>query len=51
MIRQGQLIEDTVRVFPIETPVNNHAFRRCNFMQKRETDWTPQTRPFLALSR
>ena len=42
-IRQGQLIEDTVRVFHIETTVNNHAFPAvANFMQKRETDWTPQ---------
>jgi hypothetical protein len=41
-IRQGQLIEDTVRVFHIETSVNNHAFPAlANFMQKRETDWTP----------
>jgi hypothetical protein len=41
-IRQGQLIEDTVRVFHIETSVNNHAFPSlANFMQKRETDWTP----------
>src|SRR4029079_4058310 len=40
-IRQGQLIEDTVRVFHIETTVNNHAFPAiANFMQKRETDWT-----------
>ena len=38
-IRQGQLIEDTVRVFHIETTVNNHAFPAiANFMQKRETD-------------
>src|SRR5260370_8561873 len=42
-IRQGQLIEDTVRVFHIETTVNNHAFPAiANFMQKRETDWTAQ---------
>src|SRR5438046_7366695 len=42
-IRQGQLIEDTVRVFHIETTVNNHAFPAvANFMQKRETDWTTQ---------
>src|SRR6266851_3585633 len=42
-IRQGQLIEDTVRVFHIETTVNNHAFPSiANFMQKRETDWTAQ---------
>src|SRR2546430_12939044 len=41
-IRQGQLIEDTVRVFHIETTVNNHSFpSMANFMQKRETDWTP----------
>jgi len=40
-IRQGQLIEDTVRVFHIETSVNNHSFPSiANFMQKRETDWT-----------
>src|SRR5258706_14225950 len=40
-IRQGQLIEDAVRVFHIETTVNNHAFPAiANFMQKRETDWT-----------
>src|SRR5439155_1294873 len=33
-IRQGQLIEDTVRVFHIETTVNNHAFPAvANFMQ------------------
>src|SRR5438105_5545755 len=42
-IRQGQLIEDTGRVFHIETTVNNHAFPAiANFMQKRETDWTAQ---------
>jgi lactate racemase len=41
-IRQGQLIEDTVRCFHIETTVNNHSFPSiANFMQKRETDWTP----------
>jgi hypothetical protein len=41
-IRQGQLIEDTVRCFHIETSVNNHSFPAiANFMQKRETDWTP----------
>lgn len=40
-IRQGELIEDTVRVFHIETTVNNHAFPAlANFMQKREMDWT-----------
>ena len=40
-VRQGQLIEDAVRVFHIETTVNNHAFPTiANFMQKRETDWT-----------
>src|ERR1700724_989974 len=40
-IRQGQLIEDAVRVFHIETSVNNHAFPAvANFLQKRETDWT-----------
>jgi hypothetical protein len=40
--RQGQLIEDTVRCFHIETTVNNHSFPAiANFMQKRETDWTP----------
>ncbi len=39
--RQGQLIEDSVRVFHIETSVNNHAFPAIsNFLQKRETDWT-----------
>jgi len=42
-IRQGQPIEDTVRCFHIETTVNNHAFPHiAGFMQKRETDWTPQ---------
>jgi hypothetical protein len=41
-IRQGELIEDTVRVFHVETTVNNHQFPAlANFMQKRETDWTP----------
>ena len=41
-IRQGQLIEDTVRCFHIETTLNNHSFPAiANFMQKRETDWTP----------
>jgi len=40
---RAKLIEDTVRVFHIETTVNNHAFPAvANFMQKRETDWTPQ---------
>ena len=40
-IRQGQLIEDAVRVFHIEISVNNHSFPSvANFMQKRETDWT-----------
>lgn len=40
-IRQGRLIEDCVRVFHIETSVNNHAFPSLvNFLQKRETDWT-----------
>jgi len=50
-IRQGQLIEDTVRVFHIETTVNNHAFPAiANFMQKRETDWTTQDQAmFLAM--
>src|SRR3989442_3709588 len=38
-IRQGQIIEDTVRVFHIETTVNNHAFPAiASFMQKRQTD-------------
>src|SRR5438105_7932737 len=42
-MRQGQLIEDTVRCFHIETTVNNHSFPAiANFMQKRETDWTAQ---------
>ncbi len=41
-IRQGELIEDAVRVFHIETSLNNHSFPTvANFMQKRETDWTP----------
>jgi hypothetical protein len=41
-IRQGQLIEDAVRVFHIETSLNNHSFPSiANFLQKRETDWTP----------
>ncbi len=50
-IRQGKLIEDAVRVFHIETTVNNHAFPTiANFMQKRETDWTPADQAtFLAL--
>jgi hypothetical protein len=50
-IRQGQLIEDTVRVFHIETTVNNHAFPAiANFMQKRETDWSGQDQAmFLAM--
>ncbi|HKF77691.1 MAG TPA: lactate racemase domain-containing protein [Candidatus Dormibacteraeota bacterium] len=40
-IRQGQLIEDAVRCFHVETSVNNHSFPAiANFMQKRETDWT-----------
>jgi hypothetical protein len=40
-VRQGQLIEDAVRCFHIETAVNNHCFPSLvNFMQKRETDWT-----------
>jgi hypothetical protein len=40
-VRQGQLIEDAVRVFHIETSVNNHSFPAvANFLQKRETDWT-----------
>ncbi|MGH7921620.1 MAG: lactate racemase domain-containing protein, partial [Candidatus Dormibacteraceae bacterium] len=40
-IRQGQLIEDQVRVFHVETAVNNHCFPSvAGFMQKRETDWT-----------
>src|SRR5207249_10866793 len=42
-IRHGQRLEDTVRVFHIETTANHHAFPAvANFMQKRETDWTPQ---------
>src|SRR3989442_1343012 len=42
-IRQGQIIEDTVRVFHIETTVNNHRFPAiANLMQKTEPDWTPQ---------
>src|SRR5260370_2944391 len=42
-IRQGQLIEDTVRVFHIDTTVNNHASPAiANFMQKRETDCSGQ---------
>jgi hypothetical protein len=50
-IRQGQLIEDTVRVFHIETTVNNHSFpTMANFMQKRETDWTASDQAtFLAI--
>jgi hypothetical protein len=41
-VRQGELIEDHVRVFHIETTVNNHSFPPvANFMQKRETDRTP----------
>lgn len=40
-IRQGRVIEDHVRVFHIETSVNNHSFPAAvNFLQKRETDWT-----------
>ena len=40
-VRQGELIEDAVRVFHIETSVNNHSFPAvANFLQKRETDWT-----------
>ena len=40
-VRQGRLIEDTVRVFHVETAVNNHSFPAvAGFMQKRETDWT-----------
>lgn len=39
--RQGQLIEDAVRVFHVETTVNNHSFpSMVSFLQKRETDWT-----------
>ncbi|MGH7869904.1 MAG: lactate racemase domain-containing protein, partial [Candidatus Dormibacteraceae bacterium] len=39
--QQGELIESIVRVFHIETAINNHAFPAiANFMQKRETDWT-----------
>lgn len=42
-VRQGQIIEDHVRVFHVETSLNNHAFPAvANFLQKRETDWTPQ---------
>jgi hypothetical protein len=50
-IRQGALIEDAVRVFHVETTVNNHAFPAiANFMQKRETDWSPADQAtFLAL--
>jgi len=50
-IRQGQLIEDAVRVFHIETSVNNHAFPAiANFLQKRETDWTTSDQvQFLAM--
>ena len=50
-IRQGQLIEDTVRCFHVETSVNNHSFPAvANFMQKRETDWTPADQAsFLAI--
>src|SRR3982074_768599 len=50
-IRQGQLIEDTVRVFHIETTVNNHAFPAiANFMQNGETDWSAQDQAlFLAM--
>ncbi len=50
-VRQGQLIEDTVRCFHIETTVNNHSFPAvANFMQKRETDWTPADQAsFLAI--
>ncbi len=40
-IRQGQLIEDAVRCFHVETSVNTHCFPAiANFMQKRETDWS-----------
>jgi hypothetical protein len=40
-IRQGRLIEDTVRVFHVETSVNNHSFPSvAGFLQKREMDWT-----------
>ncbi len=40
-VRQGRLIEDAVRVFHIETSVNNHSFPAiAGFLQKRETDWT-----------
>jgi hypothetical protein len=50
-MRQGQLIEDAVRVFHIETSVNNHAFPEiANFLQKRETDWAPADQAaFLAI--
>src|SRR5579864_271777 len=50
-IRQGQLIEDAVRVFHIETTVNNHSFpQMVSFLQKRETDWTAQDQAaFLAV--
>ena len=52
-VRQGQLIEDSVRVFHIETSVNNHSFPSiANFMQKRETDWTTTDQAtFLAMKR
>ena len=40
-VRQGELIEDAVRVFHIETSINNHSFPAiAGFLQKRETDWT-----------
>ncbi|MGH7903681.1 MAG: lactate racemase domain-containing protein [Candidatus Dormibacteraceae bacterium] len=40
-IRQGRLIEDTVRVFHIETTVNSNSFpAAASFLLKRETDWT-----------
>ncbi len=39
--RQGRLIEDAVRVFHIETTINNNSFpEMAGFLQKRETDWT-----------
>ncbi|MGH7776851.1 MAG: lactate racemase domain-containing protein [Candidatus Dormibacterales bacterium] len=40
-IRQGRIIEDTVRVFHVETTLNSNAFpSAAGFLQKRETDWT-----------
>ncbi len=50
--RMGRLLADAVRIFTIETTLNNRAFPdSMAFLQKRETDWTSADHTRFALAR